>query len=158
MKTNLLLSFLALLMISFAGCSGLSEEEKADLKTELRSFVRYANNLEKDIFENEENFDSQEAVFEHFRKGFSIDLATDITAYLWEDGSLNASEIILAQPESEIFFIKLKADEAEVYYETPEKLRDVWGLKRYKIDKLRKEDNGWVIYEATDTDYEPVTE
>ena len=158
MKIKFLLTYLLLLMITFAGCQKLTKEEKSGLKTDLKSFVKYANNLEQDIFDNEENFDSREAVYEHFRQGFSVDLATDITAYLWEAGSLNASEIILAQPEGEIYFTKLKADEAEVFYETPETLRDAWDLKRYKIDKLRKEDNGWVIYESTDTDYEPETE
>lgn len=155
MKNKILFGLFIFLLASFAGCQKLSKEEKADLKEELRSFVVYANNLENDLFENEDQFDTREKVYDHFRKGFSVDLATDITAYLWEDGSLNASEIILAEPESEIKFLKLSANEAEVFYETPEKLRGVWELKKYKIDKLKKEEGKWFIYQSVDTDYEP---
>lgn len=137
-----------------------SNEKKTDqVKAEIIEAVIYANSLEKQLWETKEKFTSREQVYDHYRQGFSDGLATNMTDYSWSNTSGLIPGDYATLPPEKVYIIKFDDSNATVYFETPKGLQseNTWGLKKYTIDKLRKEKGRWLIIHSAVTDSKPKT-
>lgn len=148
-------------------CSGLlfagsvpGEDEQIDqnIQTEIIETVLFANRLDEILWQRERDFDTKEKVLEHYRQCFSEELASMFTEYWWWDMKhrLLPGDPLMAPPQN-VHLGKYNGDKAVAYYETPEILRDpdTWGLERYMIVELHREEDRWIIVRAMNTDKEP---
>jgi hypothetical protein len=58
-------------------------------------------------------------------------------------------------PPDEVTVLTAADNEAQVYYETPAPLRELWNQKRYTLTRLRKIAGRWVITESATLDAPP---
>jgi hypothetical protein len=115
--------------------------------------VRFAFGLELAYWEDPAAFRNRDAVYAHFRQGFSPDLAAAMTAHvLGGDGDLAAWV-----PE-QVHVVELEAGHALVWFPTPASFGEqgLWDLDDYMHVRLRREGGGWVVDWARDRSAPPV--
>jgi hypothetical protein len=114
--------------------------------------VRFAFGLEAAFWEDPGAFRTRDAVYAHFRQGFSPDLAAAMTAHvLAGDGDL-ATWV----PE-QVHVVDLEATQALVWFLTPAAYgrHGLWDLADYMHVHLRREGQGWVVDWAEDRSAPP---
>lgn len=109
--------------------------------------VRFAFGLEAAYWQHPDVFRSRDAVYDHFRQGFSPDLAAAMAAHvLGGDGDL-ATWV----PE-QVQVVELEASHALVWFPTPAAFgaSGLWNLADYMHVRLRREGARWVVDWAED--------
>lgn len=115
--------------------------------------VRFAFGLESAYWDDPTAFRTRDAVYVHFRQGFSPDLAAAMTAHvLGGDGDL-ATWV----PE-QVDVVELEADHALVWFPTPASFgkAGLWDLADYMHVRLRREGGRWVVDWARDRSAPPL--
>ncbi len=89
---------------------------------------------------------SREAVYAHYRQGFSERLAQQLTDYSWQAEShmLRATDRALAIPDS-VGVLELTEDHALVAWIAPTTFRTQWGVPRCVVDQLVREGGRWIV-------------
>ena len=93
--------------------------DAAQVQDEVAKAVQYAYSLEAQLWQRPTPPTTRGEVYAHFRLGFSDELAASLTDYAWTGDQLRASDPMMGVPEA-IHIVSLKAEQAVVYYETPE--------------------------------------
>jgi hypothetical protein len=106
--------------------------------------VKHAYSLEKRMWDNAAEFKTREQVYEHFRQGFSAEIAERLTNHSWSGQSLRPGDYATQEPDR-VVVIDIQDSKATVYYETTSCFRDIWGVEKYSLDKLTREGAHWVI-------------
>ena len=146
-----------MLFLSCIFISDCHKQKDIELKKEIVDAVIFANSLEKIIWASPEKFNSRKIIFDHYRKGFSKEIAFRMTDHTWSDSlGLKAGDYATWPPDN-VFVIKYDKNFATAYYETDEVFRDdiTWNRGKYSIVNLRKENNQWIIFAATVSDKIP---
>lgn len=147
--------FLLLLSIYYLGCRRSENMQQERDQAEVKSAVKTAFGLEQQLWDHKANFRTRKQVYNHYRQGFSDELAESLTSYTWSEGELRATEKTMEIPDT-VHIISISKEKATVYYKTPEDLRTIWQLKSYTINYLRREENRWIIYKSSESDTIPV--
>jgi hypothetical protein len=129
------------------------------LKQEVIAAVRYALGLEQRLLENPSDFRSRNQVYEHFRKGFSHEMAERLTRHSWaDDGSGPRSRGRVMEPPDTVHVSRIDASTATAFYETPKWIREMWGRKSFTVIDLARDEGLWVVVRARGADNRPVYE
>ncbi len=115
--------------------------------------VRFAFGLESAYWDDPAAFRTRDAVYDHFRQGFSPDLAAAMTAHvLGGDG-----DVATWVPE-QVHVVALEASQALVWFPTPASFgrAGLWDLADYMHVHLRREGAHWVVDWAKDRSAPPV--
>lgn len=138
---HVLLALVALLGVEPARAVDAAEQAIVDA-------VRRAYALEQQYWRDPLAFPSWDALYAHYRRGFSANIAEEMTEFtLSGDGDL-ATWI----PDT-VHVIAHDADTATAWFPTPPEygLDGIWGFEPYMVVRLRREDGGWIIYWAGDS-------
>jgi len=112
-------------------------------KIRVAEAVNFALSLERKAIE-EAPFKSRADLEKFFRQGFSEGLAADMARFDWPHGSDETHPL-----PSTINVLILTRNEAVAYYETPETGLEPDRSNQYSIQRVRKEDGRWIIYEVS---------
>lgn len=120
------------------------------LKKEIINAVIFAYSLENSLFSDIIKISSRNDVYEHYRQGFSEEIANNLTDYSW---STRTNELIATEKATDIpkqvQVLKIKRDTAVVYYLIPEGIKTLWNVdEKYAIDYLKKENGRWIIVKS----------
>jgi|UPI00073217FA hypothetical protein len=124
-----------------------------DRVEEVVAAVRFAYGLEAEVWRDPARFRTRAAIYEHFRQGFSPDLASAMTEHvLTGDGDL------ATWVPAQVQVAELLPSFALVWFPTPPAFGEggLWGLESYMQLKLRRDGGRWVVYEGTDRPAPPV--
>jgi hypothetical protein len=153
MKQRYTFFLITILFINY-GCHQSQKEIDKKKKDEVSQAVKFSFSLEQKLWDNESAFKTRKQVYQHFRKGFSDELAESLTSYSWTDGGLRATEKTMEPPDT-VHVLTVSDSEATVYYRIPTELRQIWQLKKYSIDHLRLDNGRWIIIESNESDTIP---
>lgn len=139
---------LAASVATFASCSGprIVHDPAAD----IISAVQYAHGLEQYIWSHRDEFRDREAVFRHYRTGFSEELAVNLTSYTWPEGhrEMRPGDITLLPPET-VYVVEVSEDYARAYFPTPDTMKELWGQEDFTVIDLQKEGDRWVVVSSS---------
>ncbi|HKJ46904.1 MAG TPA: hypothetical protein VJ991_13815 [Balneolales bacterium] len=153
MKLRYIYLFITIIFINY-GCRQSQKDIEKEKKNEVSKAVKFSFSLERKLWENESSFKTRKQVYQHYRQGFSDELAESLTSYTWTDGGLRATEKTMEPPDT-VHVLTVSDSEATVYYRIPTELRQIWQLKKYSIDRLRRDDGRWIIIESNEADTIP---
>lgn len=114
----------------------------------VKAAVIMANGLERAYWENPSAFSGWDAVYAHFRRGYSKEIAERMTEFtLDNDGDL------ATWVPTEVHVAEVDNDSALAYFKTPPEfgLDGLWGFEAYMVVRLRRENGRWIIDWATDS-------
>jgi hypothetical protein len=144
--------------LDMAASGDVEESLALSIKKDIIEAVVFAASLDERLWEKEGQFNSKQEVFEHYKQGFTDNLAEMFTEYWWWDmkGKLLPGDPLLAPPE-EVVVGKFSDDKAEAYYKTPEVLRDpdTWGLEPFIYVELERQEDRWIVVKAMNKDKQP---
>jgi hypothetical protein len=145
-----------LLAIALVVCITACAKKKQSSEAEIAAAVKYACGLETELFANSARIKSHDDVYRHYRRGFGEKMAHRLADYSWleEAQTLRPGDITMEPPDT-VVVIEMSADEAVVAYHTPLSLQEIWDREPYSIDRLRREDDHWVIVESKPTATKP---
>jgi hypothetical protein len=129
-----------------------AETDQARIQ-EVKAAVVMANSLERDYWEDPSAFSGWDAVYGHFRRGYSAEIAERMTEF-----TLNSDGDLATWVPDEVHVVEVDDSSALAYFDTPTEfgLDGLWGFERYMVVRLRREDRRWVIDWATDSATPPV--
>jgi hypothetical protein len=119
----------------------------ADLSSQVVAAVRFAYGLEAAYWQDPSAFPTRDAVYRHYRQGFSPALAEAMTSHTLSSNGNLATWI----PE-QVHVSELTPTFALVWFLTPPAFGDegLWGLEDYMHLRLRRDGDRWVVYQGED--------
>lgn len=153
-EKNMKRQILPVLFFLFLCSCGGSNKDYLLEKSEIETAVIKANDCERELHKNRNKFTSKEEVYNYFKNYFSEELARNMTDYTWGINGFAAVEYALIAPKK-AFISRMEDKKAEVFFETDAGLAELWGFKKYTIQKLKKEKGKWIIYESMTSDIRP---
>jgi hypothetical protein len=120
---------------------------------EIANAVIRAYRLETAYWQDPRRYSTWQALYAHYRQGFSADIAEQMTAFtLGNDGDM------ATWVPAEVFVIKHDDAFALAWFRTPKDFTDgPWALQPFMVVRLRLEQDRWVIDWATDSATPPTT-
>ena len=136
----------AILMAGCVGCQSQRQPARDAENAQVVEAIRQAHGLEAELFRSPGAAVDRKAVYRHFRRGFSHDLAMRLTEHVWIGGEigLRPGEPVMAVPE-EITVTAVSDSRATAVFSTPPWMMEAWGFGRYTIVSLMREDGRWII-------------
>jgi hypothetical protein len=119
----------------------------------VKAAVIMANSLERDYWEDPSAFSDWDAVYAHFRRGYSAEIAERMTRFTLD----NDGDFATWVPD-EVHVVEVTDSSALAYFDTPPEfgLDGLWGFEDYMVVRLRREDGRWIIDWATDSATPPL--
>lgn len=141
----MLLVWLAILAAWPASASAAGASDEAQRIAEA---VRRAYGLERAYWESPQSYPTWEAVYAHYRKGFSASLAEEMTEYTLD----NDGDFATWVPE-QVHVVDYGDDFALAWFRTSDDFGEegLWDFAEYMVVRLRREGERWVVYWATDS-------
>jgi hypothetical protein len=146
---------LCCLLLVLLGCSAFAADSDASVAEQRRrviAAVKLAYGLEADYWRNPAARPTWDALYAHYRRGFSASIAEAMTEFTLDNDGDMATWI----PE-QVYVADFGTDFALAWFTTPDDFRDggLWGFEPYMVVRLRIEDGRWVIYWAADSSTPP---
>jgi hypothetical protein len=150
MQNPVLPVVIALLLLDAAMSAGFEIGEDAKTKQIAEAIIQ-AYSLEADYWRNPERYDSWQKLYDHYRLGFSAEIAEQLTEFTrTQDGDM------ATWTPYQVRIIEHDEDSALAWFPTPEDFtHGPWALRPYMMVRLRREQNRWVIHWAADQDTLP---
>ncbi len=128
-------------------------DAEAGLAAEVRAAVIMANGLERAYWDNPSALSGWDAVYAHFRRGYSAEIAERMTAFTLD----NDGDMATWVPDA-VQVVEVDEDSALAYFNTPAEfgLDGLWGFEAYMVVRLRREAERWIIDWATDSAKPPL--
>jgi len=126
----------------------------AEIKAQqIADAVIRAYRLEAAYWRDPQRFGTWEALYAHYRQGFSANIAEQLTEFtLGNDGDM------ATWVPPKVFVIDHDDAFALAWFRTPKAFIDgPWAFQPYMVVRLRLEEDRWVIYWATDSSTPPTT-
>ena len=117
---------------------------------EVMDAARFAYGLETGYWEHPEQFPTRDKLYQHYRQGFSPDLAATMTAH-----TLSADSDLATWVPERVHVAELGVSQALVWFPTPPAFSQIWGLEHYTLLRLRRDGGRWVVYEGRDQSAPP---
>jgi len=123
----------------------------ADASTQEQAIidaVKRANGLETEYWAHPDAYPTWEALYGHYRTGYSTTIAERMTDYTLTEEGDPATWV----PE-QVHVAGFDGDSAVAWFRTPPEFGEegTWGFEPFMIVRLHREDGRWVIYWATDS-------
>jgi hypothetical protein len=112
-------------------------------KRKVVNSIKFSLSLEEQAIQKSP-FDSVEELERFFRQGFGDRLAAELANYNWPHGPDEVIEV-----PNNVIVLSVGNDQADAFYENPASNMNEDGSNRYVLLNLSKEDDRWVIEEAT---------
>ena len=143
----------AWLFVCLCLCLCLLPAAEADDAEEIRAAVRFAYGLEAAVWRDPTRFRTRAEIYEHFRQGFSPDLAHAMTEHVLASDGEPATWV----PE-QVHVVERLPNYALVWFPTPPAFGEggLWDLKPYMQLRLRRDGERWVVVEGEDRSAPPV--
>jgi hypothetical protein len=129
---------------------------QSSLESEIVAAVKQAYSLEERLFAERDRYSSWEDVYHHYRQGFGEEIARRLADYSWwpEGNGLRDGDRSMAVPAT-VVVLEASDTLAVAVHPTPVVLQELWGLKRYTVDRLQREHARWVIVDSKSTNEMP---
>jgi len=144
---------LVLVAQSVMSCAAEPAETEQQRIDDVKAAVIMANGLEREYWDNPSAFPDWDAIYAHFRRGYSAEIAERMTAFtLDNDGDL------ATWVPNDVHVVEVDDNSALAYFDTPPDfgLDGLWGFEAYMVVRLRREDGRWIIDWATDSATPPL--
>jgi hypothetical protein len=143
---------LALLLAALLAVAAPPTDAGADPAEAVRAAVIMANGLERSYWEDPSAFSGWDAVYAHFRRGYSAEIAERMTEFTLD----NDGDMATWVPD-EVQVVEVGERSALAYFDTPPEFgpNGLWGFAAYMVVRLTREDGRWVIDWATDSETPP---
>jgi hypothetical protein len=137
------------LLLALTCCAGASAAGGVDAREQaIIAAVKLANGLEAEYWADPDAYPTWEALYAHYRKGYSAAIAERMTEYSLLEGGDAATWI-----PGEVHVAGFDGDSAVAWFRTPPEFGEhgSWGFEPFMVVRLRREGARWVIYWATDS-------
>jgi hypothetical protein len=144
--------FLTLMLFAFFAIAAEVEDSVDTLQQRIIAAVKLAYGLESEYWRNPAAYPTWDKLYAHYRRGFSASIAEEMTEYTLENDGDMATWI----PE-QVHVADYSAEFALAWFTTPDDFGEdgLWGFEPYMVVRLRRENDRWVVYWATDSSIPP---